>query len=92
MIFENNQFYFNQIKGTIQEMIEEDKFCSITLQVGHSNSRLVNLSCKKEYFDTIIKSISINDKVICQFYVSSNQKFGRWYNTISLLSCEKQAN
>jgi len=90
MIYDTNQQFFNQVKGIITEMSCENNFCSITLKVGHSNSRMVNLSCKKDYFEKIVKDIKVDDKVICRFYVSSNEKHGRWYNTISLLSCEKQ--
>lgn len=90
MIYNTNQQFFNQIKGTITEIEKSTKFCSITVQVGHLNTRLVNLSCKTEYFDKIINGFEKGNKVICRFYASSNYKFGKWYNSLTLLSCEKQ--
>jgi len=90
MIFDTEQIAFNKIRGKVVELIEHEKFCSVTLQVGHANFRLVNLSCKKIYFEKLLKSIELEDKVVCQFYVSSIKKNERWYNHLSLLSCEKQ--
>ncbi len=55
--FNNNekQKYFNQICGDITELIDAEKYCSITLSVGHERPREVNITVKKELFDELNK-------------------------------------
>jgi molybdopterin-binding protein len=86
MIKNDKQSIFNQIKGEITEVNRGEEFSSITLVVGRNNVRHVNLSCKTMQFDLMIKSFSSGDKVIAQFYISSNKKNDRWYTTGTLLS------
>jgi len=86
MIKNDKQLIFNQIKGEITEVNRGEEFSSITLVVGRSNVRHVNLSCKTIQFDPMIKRFESGDKVIAQFYISSNKKNDRWYTTGTLLS------
>ena len=91
----DRQFHFNKIKGEITEIntpeIKDDNaWCSITLKVGHENSRMVNLCCKKNLIDTITaKGISDGDKVIVLFYLTSRFKNNRWYSTANILQVDK---
>jgi hypothetical protein len=86
MIKNDKQTTFNQIKGEIIEIIKGEEFSSITLVVGRSNVRHVNLSCKTFQFDQMIRNYGVGDRVVAQFYISSNKKNERWYTTGTLLS------
>jgi hypothetical protein len=81
----DRQLYFNQVKGTIAQLNDGEKFCSLTLDVGHENPRKVNLVMKKHYFDEISKAYSIGQKVIIRYYLSSKEKNGRWYTMANIL-------
>ena len=89
MLVQDQQSNFNQIKGIVSEIIIDDKFCSITLIVGHKNKRCVNFSIKAIYFPDVVKNIAINDKINLHFYLASNQKHNRWYTTANILKVEK---
>jgi len=84
----DKQQYFNQIKGRIVELNDGEKFCSLTLDVGHENPRLVNVSVRKVQFDTICKKIKIEDRAIILFYLVSRQKNNRWYTSAQMLNIE----
>lgn len=83
------QFHFNQIKGSICELNIGDIFCNITLNVGHENTRQVNLLMKRNQFDNLIENCSIGDKVSARFYITSVKKNGRWYTNANMLSIDK---
>lgn len=89
------QYHFNKIKGEITEIntpetSDLNSWCSITLKVGHENSRLVNLCCKKNLIDTITANgISVSDKVVAFFYLTSRFKNNRWYSTANILQVDK---
>ena len=87
----DKQLYFNQIKGDIIELNDGEQYCSITLSVGHDNTRNVNLVMKKKQYDTQITTtgIKIKDKVTARFYVSSRFKNGRWYTMANTLDVAK---
>ena len=88
MSFDNKndkQVYFNQIKGTIQELNDGERFCSITLKVGHENTRLVNLSMKKPQYEQVLRNNQIGDKVSVKFYLTSRNKDSRWYTMANAL-------
>jgi hypothetical protein len=89
MISNDKQIHFNQIKGEICEINRGEEFSNLTLTLGHTNPRKVNLSTKTFHFDEIISKHNIGDKVIAQFYVSSNFKNDRWYTTVNILSLVK---
>lgn len=89
MISNQKQIVFNQLRGVISEINREPDYCSITLEVGHSNLRNVNLCAKTIYFEQMIQSYKVGDKVNVQFYVSSNKKHNRWYTTANLLSVDR---
>lgn len=82
------QLIFNSIKGTIIEIEQGEVFSCITIQVGHENTRLVNLTSKTKDFKEIINGFNINDKVFCRFFVTSRRKNDKWYNNINLLSID----
>ena len=85
----DKQIYFNQVRGVITEMNDAPLYCSITLKVGHESFRYVNLSLKKELFEQLLANFTIGDKVTAKFFVSSNNKNGRWFSNINLLSLDK---
>jgi hypothetical protein len=81
----DKQIYYNQIKGRIIELNDAEKYCSITLEVGHENPRNVNLVLKKHQFDEIIKSYKDGDSITLRFFLSSRFKNGRWYTMANVL-------
>lgn len=85
----NRQMHFNQIKGYLVEMNAGDKFCNITLNVGHENVRQVNLIVKKEVFNSITSNFNINDKVVARYYITSRKKFDKWHTMAYLLGIEQ---
>jgi len=85
------QLNFNRIKGTITELNDGEKFCSITLNIGHENIRQVNLVIKKNGFDAITSKFKIGQKVFATFYLTSRFKNGRWYTMANVLSIEDTA-
>lgn len=87
----DKQVFFNRIKGTIEELNDGEKYCSITLCVGHENTRHVNFVCKKQEFDKYASSHQIGDKVVIQYYAVSRFKAERWYTSLTILSVEKDA-
>lgn len=92
--FENKnerQSQFNQLKGVIEELNDAEKFCSITLRVGHENFRAVNFSLRKSDFDKALLSNNLGDKVVIRYYLTSNynQKNSRWYTTATVLDISK---
>jgi hypothetical protein len=91
MINNQKQIKFNELKGIISEINVAEDYCSITLEVGHSNIRSVNLCSKAIYFDRLIQNFKIGDKVNAHFYLASNKKNGRWYTTANLLNVFKEA-
>jgi hypothetical protein len=90
MIHNEKQVKFNEVKGVLSEINLNDEFCSITIEVGHSNPRQINLSSKKVYFDEIIKDFKIGDNILAMFYVASIKKYNRWYTTAFLLSLNRK--
>jgi len=88
------QHNFNQIKGVITELNDGDKFCSLTLMVGHENPRPVNLVIKKLVFDSYKELHRVGDKVLVKFYLSSRNKPShdekpRWGTMANVLQIDK---
>lgn len=81
----DKQLFFNQIRGAITEVNIADDWCSITLQVGHENPRLVNFSIKKAQFDALTHKCAVGDKVLIRFFLTSRHKHGRWHTTANIL-------
>ena len=86
---ENEQRVFSEIRGVICELNNGEKFCSITIQVGHDNKRKVNLVCKKFQFDAILKHYKLEDKVMVRYFLVSRFKHDRWYSTAYALAVLK---
>lgn len=84
----DKQLNFNKIKGTLTELNDGERFCSITLIVGHENTRQVNLVCKKSEFEGIKSKFSIGDKLFVKFYLTSRFKNDRWYTMANTLSVD----
>jgi hypothetical protein len=82
------QIYYNQVKGVVTEINEEEEYCSITLDVGHENIRKLNLSMKRVQFDTLCKGLFLGQKILAKFYVVSRKKTGRWYTSANILDIE----
>jgi len=81
----DKQLYFNQIKGTITEINVSDDWCSYTLNVGHENPRLVNLSLKNPQYKRYENKFVVGDKVMIRFFLTSRYKHGRWHTTANIL-------
>lgn len=84
-IHSDKQLFFNQIKGEITELNSGDKFCNLTLKVGHEKTRFANLVAKKEIFDIIAENNKIGDFVTIRYFISSRFKHGRWYTMANVL-------
>jgi hypothetical protein len=84
----DRQVYYNQVKGVITELNDDVNYCSITLKVGHENTRDVNLSMKKTQYDSIIEGLYLGKKVLAKFFVVSRKKTDRWYTSANLLELE----
>jgi hypothetical protein len=82
------QSVFNELRGVVSELNDGEKFCSITLKVGHENYREVNLGCKKHQFDKFLESVNIGDRVSIRFFLSSRKK-ERWYTMANILEVTK---
>jgi hypothetical protein len=79
---------FNEISGCIAELNDSDKYCNITILVGHQTIRPISLSIKKTLFDEVIKKHSVGDIVTCRFFLSSNKKGEKWFTNANILSIE----
>lgn len=85
--FENRndkQLFFNRIKGELKELnYNEDKYCNITISVGHENKRDVNFVMDKQNFEKISETHKIGDKICVQFFVVSRKnKANLWYTIL----------
>jgi hypothetical protein len=92
IIKNNNQLFFNQVKGKIVEINKDENFSNIVLEVGHENCRNVCFISKTHLFENLIKDIEINDKVSVRYYLSSRKKHDRWYTTATILQIFKDNN
>jgi hypothetical protein len=86
----DKQLNFNKIKGTISELNSGEKFCSVTLLVGHENLREVNVVVKKSDYEYISQKFSIGSRVYIKYYLTSRFKHGRWYTMANSLSMDSQ--
>ncbi len=82
---------FNQIKGVIAELNPGDKFCNITLLVGHEKPREVNLIIKRTEFEKVCGDFKIEDRVAVKFYLSSRHTGTRWNTMANVLSVENDS-
>ena len=86
----DKQIHFNQIKGVLSEINDGEKFCNITLSVGHENVRSVNLVMKKHQFESLLQGYKIGDKLSARFYITSRKKLDRWFTTANLLALYRE--
>ena len=85
-LHKTDQVYYNRIKGKIFEINESENFSSLTLNVGHSNKRTVNVLCKLDKISEIKTKYDVGDEICLSFFVSSRFKHDRWYTNINCLS------
>jgi hypothetical protein len=85
----DKQVFFNQIKGIIHEIIEEEKFSTIALSLGHENLRFAAFVHKTSLFQKYKEDLNLGDKVCVKFYISSRKKHDRWYTTSTVLEIQK---
>lgn len=81
----DKQLYFNQIRGVITEINVDTDWCSYTLNVGHENPRLVNLSLKTAHYETYKDKFSVGERVMIRFFLTSRFKHGRWHTNANIL-------
>jgi hypothetical protein len=81
----DKQVYYNQVRGNIIELNDNGKHQSITLSVGHEKKREINLSCKQETYEQIVKSYKIGDFVTIRFFLSSRYIMGNWFTLANVL-------
>ena len=89
VIKNDKQVFFNQIKGTVNEILQEEKFSTISLSLGHENFRHAAFVYKTALFEKYKDSINLGDKVCIKFYLSSRKKHDRWYTTATVLEIIK---
>lgn len=87
----DKQLYFNRVKGTISEIAISDEWCSLTLIVGHENTRLVNFCYKKDQHEKYIGNFKVGDKVGVRFFLTSRFKNGRWHTNANILQVDTDA-
>jgi hypothetical protein len=92
--FENrneSQSTFNQVKGVLVEINipqeETASFGSITLDVGRSAKRKVNLVCKLDMLKKL--NLQLGWLVMATFYISSKKKNERWHTVANVLQVDK---
>jgi len=83
------QKVFNETKGVVIEMNQGVDYCSITINVGHTNKRKVNFTCKRNAYDVISQNVKISDSVSIRFFPISNFKYNRWYTSNNILEVIK---
>lgn len=88
VIKNDKQVFFNQIRGTINEINVEEKFSNVVLQLGHENTRHAAFVIKTEAFKSYQDRIQKGDKVTIRFYISSRKKHDRWYTTATILDLQ----
>ena len=79
------QLFFSQVKGIVEEINDAEKYCSITIRVGHEVTRCVNLMVKKVQFDAIKTKLNLGDKITAKYYITSKKKNDRWFTTANAL-------
>ena len=84
----DKQLYFNRIKGEIVEINTAELWCSLTLKVGHENSRLVNFAFKKDQHQQLLGNKKVGDKVGVKFFLTSRFKNERWHTSANVLSID----
>jgi hypothetical protein len=85
----DKQVFFNQVKGTVHEILEEETFSTISLSLGHENMRHAAFVYKTQEFEKYKSIIGLGDKVCIKFYLSSRKKYDRWYTTATVLEIAK---
>lgn len=84
----DKQLYFNRVKGSISEIAIGEEWCSITLAVGHENTRLVNFCYKKEQHEKFAGKLKVGDKIGIRFFLTSRFKNGRWHTNANILQID----
>ena len=90
MIHKTKQVYYNRIKGNIAEINDSKDFSSVTISVGHSSKRNVNVLCRQDKIDIIKNEYKIGEEICISFFVSSRFKHNRWYTNVNCLKIENK--
>lgn len=84
----DKQIYFNRVRGEIAEINLSEIWCSLTIKVGHENSRLVNFTFKKDQYENLLLGKNVGDKVGVKYFLTSRFKNERWHTTANVLSVD----
>ena len=87
----DKQFHFNEVRGLLTEVNDGEKYCSITLELGHENTRQVNIVLKKAQFDAVMSPFSVGEKISVKYYLVSRFKNSRWYTSANFLEIKKES-
>ena len=85
------QINFNQIKGTVQEIVYDNSHAIIVLEVVPEVPRNVAISCVLEKLNSMGRP-AIGEKVCVHYFPSSKLKNGFWYSKLNLLAINKDAS
>jgi hypothetical protein len=80
------QLNFNTIKGTIAEIIDEQTYSAIILDVGHEKQRKVYLSIPTKKLEDMKDIVVVGIKVEVKFYIASKLKSDKWFTNVNVLS------
>ena len=92
MKHETKQVYYNQVKGKIIQINDSIDFPSVTLQVGHSRTRNINILFKREQLNDFQQEFNLDDEVTIMFFVSSRFKHERWYTNVNCIEYQKKTD
>ena len=89
---ETKQVYYNRVKGSISHINDTENFPSVTITVGHSKTRHINILLKKDKLKEITDSYDVGDDIGIAFFVSSRFKHDRWYTNVNCLEILPKEN
>jgi len=80
------QMSFNELKGVIHQIVDDEHYPHIILEIGHEKKRFVDIRVEKNKFNQIVEQgYSVGQSVCIMFYINSKEKDGRWYTTANLI-------
>ena len=85
----DQQIYFNQIRGILESFSKGDNFINLVLKVGHEKPRHVAFVGKMEKYADFEKFLTIGSKIIVHFFPSSKEKNQFWYTSLNILEIKK---
>ena len=85
MKHETKQVYYNRVRGCISEINNAKDFPSVTIKVGHSKTRHINILFKPDKLKELIAEYGVGDLICLTFFVSSRFKHDRWYTNVNCI-------